>query len=139
MCPYGDLPWPLPLVIPASALVIPASVSVASTTSIEAPRPAVQLPAAVVTGREPAVHGTRLPPLAPRRRPEERGGGGDASMGMDDLASAFHGGVGMVFSRLRKEPSEQGECGCLRVASPAQGGHLAGAGYQVASWVRSRH
>jgi hypothetical protein len=30
--------------------------------------------------------------------------------------------------RLRKEPSEQGECGCLKVAVPAQGGHLAGAG-----------
>ena len=32
-----------------------------------------------------------------------------------------------------RSPLEQGECGCLKVAVPAQGGHLAGAGYQLAS------
>ena len=32
-----------------------------------------------------------------------------------------------------RSPLKQGECGCLKVAVPAQGGHLAGAGYQPTS------
>ena len=35
-------------------------------------------------------------------------------------------------ARYARSPLKQGECGCLTAASPAQGGHLAGAGYQLA-------
>jgi hypothetical protein len=40
---------------------------------------------------------------------------------------------------MRKESSQAGECGCLKVAVPAQGGHLAGAGYQLRVQLRSHH
>jgi hypothetical protein len=36
-------------------------------------------------------------------------------------------------------PLKQGECGCLTVASPTQGGHHAGAGYQLGRHVRHHH
>src|SRR5215218_9758251 len=54
------------------------------------------------------------------------------------LASAFHGAWVADASDHARSPLKQGECGCLKVAVPARGGHLAGAGYQVAVQLR-RH
>ena len=55
------------------------------------------------------------------------------------LASAFHEVLVADAAGYARSPPEQGECGCLKVAVPAQGGHLAGAGYQLAVPVRSHH
>jgi site-specific recombinase XerC len=51
----------------------------------------------------------------------------------------FHEALGGGASDDARSPLEQGECGCLKAASPAQGGHLAGAGYQLVRQGRSRH
>jgi hypothetical protein len=58
---------------------------------------------------------------------------------LTELASAFHGVSVADAAGYARSPLKQGECGCVKVAVPAQGGHLGGAGYQLAVPVRSHH